>query len=226
MTATDNCGVGAHCNPARGTSRSYLATESNFAVMKTLETRNLVVPVVGDFGGPKAIRAIGRYLKSARCDRLDVPISRNVEQHLYQDNKIDAFCRNVATLPLDATSTFIRMSNRNAGFCGRWATAASAAASCRASDRWPTKCGPAVRLLDDSFMFHRARPAGGAQTRARIPSTRGAIGAITAFCDVAKSSRRELFVEDRVGVAQPRADHFVPELAIRRPKAAPRHSCR
>jgi hypothetical protein len=36
-----------------------------------------------------------------------------VEQYLYQDNKTDAFCRNVATLPIDATSTFIRTSNRN-----------------------------------------------------------------------------------------------------------------
>jgi hypothetical protein len=42
----------------------------------------------------------------------------NVEQYLYQDGKWDAFCRNVATLPLDQSSTFIR-SQSGGGFGGR-----------------------------------------------------------------------------------------------------------
>src|SRR4030095_4705537 len=41
---------------ARGQYRSYLATEENFAFLKDLESRNLVIPVVGDFAGDKAIR--------------------------------------------------------------------------------------------------------------------------------------------------------------------------
>src|SRR4029078_12926348 len=49
MTATDSSGV----------NRSYLATEQLFGVMKDLESRNLVVPVVGDFAGPRALRTIG-----------------------------------------------------------------------------------------------------------------------------------------------------------------------
>jgi hypothetical protein len=93
-------------------SRSYLATESNFALMKALESKNLVVPIVGDFGGPKAIRAVGKYLK-ARGATVSTFYLSNVEQYLYQDGKTDAFCRNVATLPIDGTSTFIRSSNRN-----------------------------------------------------------------------------------------------------------------
>jgi hypothetical protein len=39
----------------------------------------------------------------------------NVEQYLYQDRIWTNFCRNVATLPLDPTSTFIR-SVRGGGF--------------------------------------------------------------------------------------------------------------
>jgi hypothetical protein len=35
----------------------------------------------------------------------------NVEQYLYQDRKWTAFCKNVATLPLDTSSTFIRSSS-------------------------------------------------------------------------------------------------------------------
>ena len=40
---------------AAGRSRSYLATEENFRAVKDLEERNLIVPVVGDLAGPRAI---------------------------------------------------------------------------------------------------------------------------------------------------------------------------
>ena len=51
-------------------ARSYLATEENFQFLKDLESRNMLVPVVGNFGGPKAIRAVGKYLKRQRRDRV------------------------------------------------------------------------------------------------------------------------------------------------------------
>jgi len=106
MTHTDNEGV----------ARSYLASEASFAMVKDLESRNLVIPVVGDFAGPKAIRTIGTYLK-AHDARVSAFYLSNVEQYLYQDGKWAAFCRNVATLPLDASSTFIRSSSgRGVGF--------------------------------------------------------------------------------------------------------------
>ncbi len=76
----------------------------------------MVVPVVGDFGGPKAIRAVGTYLKAQGAVVAAFYLS-NVEQYLYQDGKWNAFCRNVAALPLDASSTFIRSTNAG-GFGG------------------------------------------------------------------------------------------------------------
>jgi hypothetical protein len=103
MTQTDNAGL----------PRSYLADEANFAFLKDLETKNLVVPVVGDFAGPKAIRAVGAYLK-AHDRTVKAFYLSNVEQYLFQENKWAAFCRNVATLPLDLSSTFIR-ATRGAG---------------------------------------------------------------------------------------------------------------
>ena len=103
---------------ATGLERGYLATESGFTWLKDLQSRNLVVPVVGDFGGPKAIRAVGQYLKS-RGGTVGAFYLSNVEQYLYQDGKWDAFCRNVATLPLDQSSTFIRSQNGGGGFGGR-----------------------------------------------------------------------------------------------------------
>jgi hypothetical protein len=101
---------------ATGIERSYLATEEGFAWLKDLQSRNLVVPVVGDFGGPKAIRAVGQYLKS-RGGTVGAFYLSNVEQYLYQDGKWDAFCGNVATLPINGRSTFIR--STSGGFGGR-----------------------------------------------------------------------------------------------------------
>jgi hypothetical protein len=96
---------------ATAQTRSYLASEENFAFLKDLETKNLLIPVVGDFGGSKAIRAVGRYLKSN-----DLMVSAfylsNVEQYLNQDGKTGAFLANVGTLPLDEASTFIRSGGR------------------------------------------------------------------------------------------------------------------
>jgi hypothetical protein len=109
MMADDNAALIGRAE--RSQTRSYLASEENFTFMKELETKNLLVPVVGDFGGSKAIRAVGKYLKSN-----DLMVSAfylsNVEQYLNQDGKIDAFRANVATLPLDDSSTFIRSGGR------------------------------------------------------------------------------------------------------------------
>jgi len=102
MAATDQSGA----------ARSYLATEQNFQFMKSLEGRNMLVPVVGNFAGQKAIRAVGRYLRERNAIVSAFYLS-NVEQYLRQDGIWDQFCANVATLPLDDTSTFIRSVRRS-----------------------------------------------------------------------------------------------------------------
>ena len=106
MTATDEHGI----------ERSYLATEENYAFLRDLESKNLVVPVVGDFGGPKAIRAVAKYLKENGATVTAFYLS-NVEQYLYPP-KWDLFCRNVATIPLDSSSTFIRSQSGPGGGFG------------------------------------------------------------------------------------------------------------
>jgi hypothetical protein len=90
-----------------GSARSYLASEEAFAIVKALQARNLVVPVVGDFAGSKAVRAIGAYLK-----RRDATVSAfyvsNVEQYLRLERVWGSFCSNAARLPVDEDSLFIR----------------------------------------------------------------------------------------------------------------------
>lgn len=90
-----------------GLARSFLATEENFRLMKDLQERNVIVPLVGNFGGEKALRAVGAYLRGRGATVTAFYLS-NVEQYLYQDGLWMSFCRNVASLPLDASSTFIR----------------------------------------------------------------------------------------------------------------------
>ncbi len=89
-----------------GVSRSYLANDENFMFMKELETKNLLVPVVGNFGGPKAIRSVGQYVRD-RGALVSAFYLSNVEQYLNQQGLWYTFCGNVATLPVDESSTFI-----------------------------------------------------------------------------------------------------------------------
>jgi hypothetical protein len=100
-----------------GQPQSFLSTEENFSYVKALEERNLVVPVSGDFGGPKAIRAIGAYLR-AQTGVVSAFYLSNVEQYLFQDRKARDFYDNVATLPMNDKTVFIRpysMRNRIRG---------------------------------------------------------------------------------------------------------------
>jgi hypothetical protein len=87
--------------------RSFLANDENFQVMKQLHEKNLLVPVVGNFAGPKALRAVGRYLRD-RDGLVGAFYLSNVEQYLNREQLWASFCSNVATLPLDTSSLFIR----------------------------------------------------------------------------------------------------------------------
>jgi hypothetical protein len=97
MSATDTASV----------ARSFLASEELFQIVKDLEARHLIVPVVGNFAGPKAIRAIAKYLRSHDALVSAFYVS-NVEQYLSRDGGLEEFCASTATLPVDDSSTFIR----------------------------------------------------------------------------------------------------------------------
>jgi hypothetical protein len=97
---------------SKGEKRSYLASEDNYRFLRNLETKNLIVPLTGDFGGTKAIRSVGKYLKEHDATVTAFYLS-NVEQYLFQGNGNQnggwtSFYDNVTALPLNETSTFIR----------------------------------------------------------------------------------------------------------------------
>ena len=97
MTATD----------PGGKNWSYLVSEDSYQFVRDMQRKNLVVPVVGDFAGTKALRAVGQYLKEHETTVSAFYVS-NVEQYLTPPTKFQSFYANVATLPLNPSSTFIR----------------------------------------------------------------------------------------------------------------------
>jgi len=92
---------------ANGRNWSYLATEENYERVRAMQRKNLIVPLVGDFAGPKALRAVGEFLKD-RDATVSVFYVSNVEQYLTPAPRLRDFYSNVEALPLDASSTFIR----------------------------------------------------------------------------------------------------------------------
>ena len=97
MAATDD----------KGEPLGYLGTEDRFAYIKGLQSRNLIVPLVGDFAGPKAIRSVGAYL-TGKGAMVSAFYLSNVEEYLRRDDLWESFCGNVAMLPRDTTSSYIR----------------------------------------------------------------------------------------------------------------------
>ena len=71
MTLTDGAGK----------NWSYLATKESYDRIRTMHQQNLIVPVVGDFAGQKAIRAVGQYLR-AHGTTVHVFYLSNVEDYI------------------------------------------------------------------------------------------------------------------------------------------------
>jgi hypothetical protein len=97
-----------------GRNRGWLGSEAAFRIVREYQLRNLIVPVVGDFAGGKALRAIGEYLSEHQTGVSAFYVS-NVEQYLFEDaSNWSKFYANVAALPLVPNATFIRsLSNRS-----------------------------------------------------------------------------------------------------------------
>jgi hypothetical protein len=95
MTARDLAGV----------ARSYLASEESFALIKDLQAKNLIVPLVGDFSGPNAIRRIGEYVRTNHAI-VTAFYASNVEVYLTRQ-KLARFCGNLAALPHGSRSWFV-----------------------------------------------------------------------------------------------------------------------
>jgi hypothetical protein len=99
-----------------GKQQTYLASEDDFQFVKSLQARNLVVPVVGNLAGDHALREIGKVM-AARGDKLSALYVSNVEFYLMREATFDAYAATVRTLPHDTRSVIIR-SYFGGGFYG------------------------------------------------------------------------------------------------------------
>ena len=99
-----------------GKQATYLASEDDFQFLKSLEARNLVIPVVGNLAGGHALREIGKVM-AERGDKLSALYVSNVEFYLMREATFDAFAATVRTLPHDSRSVIVR-SYFGGGFYG------------------------------------------------------------------------------------------------------------
>ncbi len=91
----------------KGKQGNFLVTVEEYEFVRGMHQKNLIIPVVGDFGGTKAIASISEYL---RKNGLIVTAfyTSNVEQYLFGSNTFAAFAGNVKKLPINEKSIFIR----------------------------------------------------------------------------------------------------------------------
>jgi hypothetical protein len=87
--------------------RNFLASEDDFQFVRSLQQRDLVVPVVGDLAGSSAVAAIGRLMTS-RGDRLSAFYASNVEFYLFGSGKFPLFVENLKRVPRTNRSLIIR----------------------------------------------------------------------------------------------------------------------
>jgi hypothetical protein len=97
MTMTDGAGK----------NWSYLAAKESYDRIRAMHQKNLIVPLVGDFAGPKAIRMTGQYLKDHGTS-VNVFYISNVEDYI--SAVWSRYANNVASLPIEPSSLFIRWS--------------------------------------------------------------------------------------------------------------------
>lgn len=86
---------------------NYLASEEDFQFLKELHATNRIIPVVGDFAGNTALRAIGDYLKDCG-ETISTFYVSNVEFYLMQNGVFDKYAENIKGLPITDKSVFIR----------------------------------------------------------------------------------------------------------------------
>jgi hypothetical protein len=92
-----------------GRAVSYLSSEERWGVVRDLERRNKVVPVVGDLSGTVAMKAIAAYLREIGLT-VSALYASNVEMYLFRQGTFPRFVENVRALPAGPTSVIIRSS--------------------------------------------------------------------------------------------------------------------
>jgi hypothetical protein len=90
-----------------GLKANYLASEEAFQFVKGLADRDLIIPVVGDVSGSRALAAIAELLARRKL-RVSAFYSSNVEFYLFSDGRFQSFAANLGRLPRADNGVVIR----------------------------------------------------------------------------------------------------------------------
>src|SRR5215467_6250189 len=109
-SSTPNNGLPSYYNlmvatDGRGKNWAYLDTEERYEYVRQLQQKNLIIPLVADFGGTKTIKEIAKYLKE-HGSTVSVFYISNVEDYL--ETTWDNYRANLAALPSDESTLLIR----------------------------------------------------------------------------------------------------------------------
>jgi hypothetical protein len=91
----------------QGRAGNFLATADGYDFVRGMHRKNLIIPIVGDFAGKKALGAVGDYLRKIGLT-VTAFYTSNVEQYLFQNGVFAGFVENVRKLPVTDHSLFIR----------------------------------------------------------------------------------------------------------------------
>lgn len=96
-----------------GRAAGAFVDDASFQFLKRMQQDDRIIPVIGDFAGTHALRAIAAEL---RRDDLDVRAfyTSNVEYYLFQDDSFPRFADNLAALPWADDAVIVRAVFRSA----------------------------------------------------------------------------------------------------------------
>ena len=90
-----------------GRYRNYLAAEESFQVIKEMHDQNRIITITGDLSGPKAVKAVGEFLKEIG-EKVSAFYVSNVEFYLWRQDSMNRWVENLKALPIDERSVIIR----------------------------------------------------------------------------------------------------------------------
>ncbi|MCH7782244.1 hypothetical protein IID62_04190 [candidate division KSB1 bacterium] len=92
-----------------GEQKNAFNSRDDYLFLKKLQEDNKIIPLTGDFAGPKALTAVADYLNDHKLTVSAYYVS-NVEQYLFRNWVFPQWANNIKKLPLTDKSIFIRWS--------------------------------------------------------------------------------------------------------------------
>jgi hypothetical protein len=85
----------------------FLSRPDDYDYVRRLAVEGRLIPVVGDFSGSHALRAVGEFARQ-QGEKVTAFYVSNVEFYLMRDGSFPAYVENVRSLPRSESSQFIR----------------------------------------------------------------------------------------------------------------------